>query len=149
MTDLKHVFHKISYLQYPLLVAAMFFSIKPYIVGFDTVLENFNYTFTFAGLAISLSTLQDTSKTQNEFSKKIWEHPKKGKMVLIFLSAFTLFLIVLGTFGILGTHNQILQHMGFGILIFGIGMVGLLKTAIEMFENHRVDKVANNKIAHG
>lgn len=140
MFDARSVFHKISYLQYPLMVIGLYYAIRPYIVGFDTFFENVNNLLIFAGLGISFSTLQDTSKTQNKVSKKIWEDPKKGKSLLIVISLTALFLIVLGMFGAYVSESDILREVSFGIIVLGIGLVGMLKSAIEMFENHRLDK---------
>ncbi|MFT4737504.1 MAG: hypothetical protein ACJAZM_003162 [Cyclobacteriaceae bacterium] len=33
-----------------------------------------------------------------------------------------------------------LQELSLGLLVIGIGLVGLLQVAIEMVENHRLDK---------
>lgn len=146
MINTRDLFHKISYLQYPLLFIAVYYSLKPYFVGFDTIWENYNNTLIFGGLGISLSTLQDTTKTQNKFSKRIWENPKKGKIVLLWLSLLTVSLILTGMFGMYISENEVLKALSFGTIVFGIGLIGLLKAAIEMFENHRTDKkaVVNN-----
>ena len=92
------------------------------------------------GLGISFSTLQDTTKTQNKFSRKIWENPKKGKIAIFAISLMTLFIIVNGLIGYFNTTDSRLKELSSGIIILGIGMIGLLKSAIEMFENHRKDK---------
>lgn len=140
MSDLKDVFHKVSYLQYPLMVVAVYFSILPYIEGFDTIWQHYNNMLIFAGLGISFSTLQDTTKTQNDFSKRVWEDPKKGKLVLILLSSLTFFMIIIGSYGYFFTQDSALSEMAFGTIILAIGFIGLIKAALEMFENHRLDK---------
>ena len=68
-------FQKISYLQYPMMLIAMYFAIKPYTYIFEAGMENqdkmfadLNSLLIFMGLGISFSTLQDTTKTQNKFS---------------------------------------------------------------------------------
>ena len=139
----KLYFHYISYLQYPLILIALFYSFKPII--FDSIpdLKNVNSMLVFMGLAISFSTLQDTTKTQNKFSKRIWESPKKGKIALAYLGLLSLFLIIYGVYGFLSNNNEILTEISFGIIVLGIGMIGMLKSAIEMFENHRKDKNTN------
>ena len=92
------------------------------------------------GIGISLSTLQDTSKTQNEASRKIWEDPKKGKIFLITLSIATLVLILIGLFSLFRLSSIIPEDISLGLIVLGIGLVGMLKAAGEMFENHRKDK---------
>jgi len=45
------------------------------------------------------------------------------------------------------SKDEIPNNITFGILVLGIGVIGMLKSAIEMFENHRKDKNANvNKV---
>lgn len=140
MIDPRRLFHRISYLQYPLFAVAVFYAIKPYVVGFDTVWVNLNNVLIFGGLGISLSTLQDTSTTQNEFSRRVWQSPLKGKIALSVIAVMALLFILVGFFGIYISQNPILKELSLGTIVLGIGVVGLLKAAIEMFENHRRDK---------
>ena len=140
MFNPKRVFEKISYLQYPSMIVALLFTLKPYFFGFETIWENYNYAMIFFGLGISLSTLQDTTKTQNNFSKKIWQDPKKGKIAIIFMALLAALFILVGLFGIYVSTNEIIKQLAFGTIVLGIGYIGLLKTAIEIFENHRMDK---------
>ncbi|MBK1440568.1 hypothetical protein JHJ32_11270 [Parapedobacter sp. ISTM3] len=143
--SIKDTFHYISYLQYPLMLLALFYIGKLYydIFAFrDRVLlfQDINNILLFMGVAISFSALQDTNKTQNKLSRRIWESPKKGKIALglLFFSAFTF--MVFGGVGLFLTANEALAEVSIGLLVLGIGEMGLLKTAIEMFENHRLDK---------
>lgn len=140
MLNTRDIFHKISYLQYPIMVVSLFYVFKPYVVGFDTIWENYNYALIFMGLGISFSTLQDPMKTQNKVSRKVWESPKKGKIALLVFFILTLFLISIGLYGVYYSELEVLQQLSFGIIVLGIGQFGLLKVAIEMFENHRLDK---------
>ncbi|PIB25175.1 hypothetical protein BFP77_14835 [Maribacter sp. 4U21] len=143
----KTVFHYISYIQYPLMLIAIYFVLSPYFNGIEQIKENPNLIFkdlnlmlVFMGLAISFSTLQDTTKTQNKFSKRIWESPRKGKIALIYLCALCLFLIIYGLYGFFNESDNMLSELSLGFTVLGIGMIGMLKTAIEMFEHHRKDK---------
>lgn len=153
MKNTKQIFHFLSYLQYPLLLLAVFFSIKPYFNGFDymkehldVILKNYNYFLIFMGLGISFSTLQDTTKTSLNFEKKIWNNPKKGKRFIILISLTTFLTLTYGIFGYFITNNENIKELSFGAIVLGIGLIGFLKTAIEVFENHRKDKstTANN-----
>ncbi len=143
----KQIFHSISYLQYPFMLFAIYFMAKPYFGDFETkeehvaaILNGINSTLIFMGLGISLSTLQDTTKTQNEMSRKIWESPQKGKLFLIGLSLLTFALISFGLSLYFFSLVDKLEEISIGIIVLGIGLIGLLKTALEMFENHRRDK---------
>lgn len=140
MIDPRNTFHKISYLQYPFMLVGLFYAFKPYFVGFDTIWENVNYGLIFLGLGISFSTLQDTTKTQNKASKKVWESPKKGKFAISVMALMAIFLIVVGLYWLYISTSEILKQLAFGVIVLGIGLVGMLKVAIEMFENHRLDK---------
>ena len=136
----KLLFHYVSYLQYPLLIVGCYFALKPSIYGTDFDLSDINSMLVFMGLSVSFSTLQDTQKTQNNFSKNIWESPVRGKVVLSIFSLTTFFIIVFGLYHYLSISDSALKEVSFGMLVFGIGQIGMLKSAGEMFENHRKDK---------
>ena len=145
--NIKKIFQVISYLQYPLMLLALFFSIKPYLNGMDYISENldavlkdYSYVLIFMGLGISFSTLQDTTKTQNNFSKKIWEDPKKGKKMILLISFLTIATLSYGIFGYFISDNEKVKELSFGAIVLSIGFIGFLKTALEVFNNHREDK---------
>jgi hypothetical protein len=138
MGKVKQLFQIISYLQYPLLLVALGYIIYPYFVGFDKFWPAVNNALIFAGLGVGFSTLQDTTKTQNDFSKKIWQSPRKGMITLVAISATTLVFLLLGIYGLYVAKGGILKEVSFGILTLGLGYVGLLKAAIEMHEHHRI-----------
>ena len=138
MGKVKQLFQIISYLQYPLLLVAVGYMVYPYFVGFDSFWPSANNALIFAGLGVGFSTLQDTTKTQNEFSKKIWQDPRKGMITLVAISATTLVFLLLGMYGLYVAKPGILKEVSFGMLTLGLGYVGLLKAAIEMHEHHRI-----------
>ncbi|WP_394750982.1 hypothetical protein [Spongiimicrobium salis] len=140
--NIKLAFHYISYLQYPLMLIALYFAIKPHFndMDIDGIIKEFNNVLIFMGLGISFSTLQDTTKTQNKLSRKIWEHPVKGKVLIGMMFLITLFLMIRGLTGYFSSVNSNLKELSIGIIILAIGLLGMLKSAIEMFENHRKDK---------
>jgi uncharacterized membrane protein len=122
------------------MLVALYFAVQPYLKGFDTALYYINLMMVFMGLGISFSTLQDTRKTQNEFSRKIWEDPRKAR---VFIAVFTIViccLIITGLVGLIGTKNATLTEISLGTVVLAIGMIGMLKSMLEMFENHRKDK---------
>lgn len=142
MKSVTQFFHYVSYLQYPIMLGGLYVAISPYINGFDpdTILENVNSLLVFMGLSISFSTLQDTTKTQNEVSKRVWEDPKKGRMFIITLAIATFLVMFLGLIEYVNVTDTQLKELSFGFIVLGISLMGLLKAAIEMFENHRLDK---------
>ena len=148
--NFKSTFHYISYLQYPLILIALYFALSPYMMGMeklrenpDLIFENLNNLLIFMGLAVSFSSLQDTTKTQNNFSKKIWENPKNGKITIITMSVMIMLILIMGLIGYLNVNNGILKNLAVGLIVLGLGMFGFLKATIEMFENHRKDKNPN------
>lgn len=140
MRNATRLFHAISYLQYPLLLVSLYFVVQPLAAGLDGLWPSFNKALIFAGLAISFSTLQDTTTTQNDFSKRIWQDPRKGKRALILLALMAAMMLVAGLYGFLVSTGGIVQDVAIGLLMLGIGYIGLLKAAVEMYENHRTDK---------
>lgn len=92
------------------------------------------------GLGVSMSTLQDTTTTQNKVSKRVWEDPKKGKVALLIMSLTALMFIASAFMAMFLFKGSVLEQLSFGLLALGIAYVGLLRAAIEMFENHRRDK---------
>lgn len=151
MGGIKRFFHFISYLQYPLLLVALGYMAYPYFAGLKTFGETFwpsvNNALIFSGLAISFSTLQDTTKTQNNFSKKIWENPRKGALALWAISATTLAFLIVGIYGLYVSKGGIVKEVSFGVLMLGLGYVGLLKAAIEMHEHHRIPEGSATSVA--
>lgn len=136
----REIFQKISYLQYPLMFIAIGFALMPYIEGFDQALFYLNYTLVFLGLGISFSTLQDTTKTQNKISLRIWQDPAKARVLISGYSIITLLTIIVGIIGMFSAPDRVLSEISLGLIVLGIGMLGMLKSMIEMFENHRKDK---------
>lgn len=133
------IFQMVSYLQYPFMLIALGYMVVPLFSGIDQFWSSVNQALIFAGLGISFSTLQDTRKTQNEISRKVWEDPKKAKLILWMMSLTALILLVAGLYGFLIAKQGIIKEVAFGTLMLGISYVGLLKAAIEMHENHRID----------
>jgi len=140
MNQVTKIFHVISYLQYPIMLAATYFIIAPLIYGFDSIWISYNTALTLAGIGIGFSTLQDTTKTQNEISRKVWEDPRKGKQFIAVTSVATLLFMTTGLAGLFVLDQSFIQELSYGLIIFALGMLGLLKAMLEMFENHRLDK---------
>ena len=134
------IFHCISYLQYPLMVAALHFVFSPIIFQTASDLKEINSAFILMGLAISFSTLQDTTKTQNKLSKIIWENPRSGKITLIFFTISAICIIAGGLYSYFNSFNPKAKEVSIGLIVLGIGFISLIKAAIETFENHRRDK---------
>jgi small-conductance mechanosensitive channel len=147
----KTFFHYVSYLQYPLLLVAIYFMVNPYFHGIehlkenpDLIFQNFNSVLIFMGLGISFSSLQDTTKTQSKFSKKVWQNPRSGKLMITMISIMILIFLTYGLIGYYYTKSEILEELSIGLIILSLGMLGFLKVTIEMFEYNRLDKNQQN-----
>ncbi|MFA0963835.1 hypothetical protein AB9P05_18665 [Roseivirga sp. BDSF3-8] len=136
MKKARNIFHVISYLQYPLMAAALYFAIQPYLTGFEDVLESINIMLIFMGVAISFSTLQDTTKTQNKLSLKVYQNPKAARVFLIYLLVIIVVFMGAGFVGLLGQEDSKLREISIGLIVLSIGMLGMLKAAVEMAEYH-------------
>ncbi len=158
MNSYRSVFDLVSYLQYIFYFAGIVFiglSIYEIIeliknsvlsVEIGDVLElgynSWNLSLFMLGLGVSFSTLQDPSKTQNSFSKKVWQDPQKGKKVLVLMMGIALFFIIWGLLGLIVYTESIIGRLSYGFLAFGIAYISVVRAAIEMFENHRTDKLS-------
>jgi 4-amino-4-deoxy-L-arabinose transferase-like glycosyltransferase len=136
MKETKLIFHYISYLQYPLMMIAMLFALKSYIFGFETLFSDFNKMLVFMGLGISFSTLQDTTKTQNKLSLKIYQNPSYARNFIILIVLQILLLVTIGMFGLFAMEDSIIKELSLGLIVLGIGLIGMLKSVTEMAENH-------------
>lgn len=117
------------------MIMGLFYALKPYLNGVNVDLENLNNALVFVGLGISLSTLQDTSKTHNKLFKLIRKKPKNGRTIINLMSVITFLILVLGIIGMFFSGNDILNELYFGLILLGVGLIGFLKSAIEVIEN--------------
>ena len=60
--------------------------------------------------------------------------------MLVLLSLYALGAMAMGLAGAYMADSTGVNQLSLGLVAFGLGMVGLLKTAIEMREHHRLDK---------
>ena len=144
MKSARDIFQGISYLQYVFHLPALFYVAKIYYVlftskSFDSLIGDLNKMLLFLGIAISFSTLQDFTKTQNKLSKKVWESRRKGKVFLGLIIGLILFCLIFGIIGLYSSNDHKLREVALGLIVMGIGCIGMLKVAIEMYEYHRKD----------
>ena len=81
--------------------------------------------------------MQDTKKTQNKLSKKIWQDPKRSKRVLIIMFVLVLFLIGFGVYFLLVETDVPIKDLAVGLIVLGIGYLNMTKSAMEMAANHQ------------
>ena len=145
----RDVFQWLSYLQYPAMLVALGYVFKSGLTlggqsanGLPVIYDDWNYVLLYAGIEIGLSSLPDPRKTQNEISRRVWQDPRKGRWMLILLATYALGAMLIGLIGAYRAEDTIVNQLSLGLVAFGLGMVGLLKTAIEMREHHRLDRQA-------
>jgi hypothetical protein len=132
MKDTRKLFHFLSYLQYPLMLVGLFFCYKPFISDINSLWVEFNRAMVFMGLGISMSTLQDTTKTQNTFSKRIYQTPRYARLFLIMIFLQVVFFSGAGLIGLFLADQSPMKDLSLGLISIGIGMIGMLKAAGEM-----------------
>jgi uncharacterized membrane protein len=137
MKDTTKIFHQISYLQYPFQLLGLFFFTRPLLTDFSLFWVDYNKGLVFLGLAFSLATLQDTSKTQNNFSKRIVENPKKSRRFIIMIVVQIFFFMLFGLACMFLFEDKAISELSFGLISISIGLIGVLKSAIEMAEKHQ------------
>ena len=143
MKNIKKLFHGLRYLQYPLVLIAFIFIIKPLFKGFDYLSSNPEYLFNsysnalmFFGVTLSFSALQDPTKTSLRFEKKIWQNPKRAKVLLSITLITTFIFFAAGFWGFFMSGNY-LKEFAFGSIVLAIGLLGYLKFQIDVFETHK------------
>ena len=136
----RRLFHAASYLQYPFMLLALSYAAKPYFNGFSSIFADLNLGLLHAGVAIGFSSLQDPTTTQNGISRRVWEDPRKGSRMIALIAAAVVLALGGGLAALYLAGDSRLSQLGMGLVGLGLGMFGLLKTAIEMFENHRLDR---------
>ena len=136
LKNYKLYFQYLSYLQYPLMLIGLYFAYEPIIFDMEIFWESINKSFLFMGLAISFSTLQDSTKTQNKLSRIVYQNPKYAKIFIVYLILLTLFCLIFGVYGFLFSKIEQINQVSLGVLVLGIGMLGMLKMAFEMAAYH-------------
>ena len=79
-------------------------------------------------------------------SRKVWQDPRKGRWMLALLAFYALGAMAVGLLGAYRAQTTVMNQLSLGLVAFGLGMVGLLKTAIEMREHHRLDRAARARV---
>lgn len=132
------IFHYLSYVSLPFLLIAVFYTYKPLVYGLETMWEDYNIALTFMGIGLSFASLVDPTK-KNKFSKKIYGHPRVSKIFLIYVTCLFLIIFSFGLYSLFFSNNEKLNELAVGVIVLGIGVLSLLRLAIEMVKNHAAD----------
>lgn len=148
----RDVFQALSYLQYPLLLIALGYGVLG-AIGLGSgrgglhPLDAWNYGLLYAGIAIGLSSMQNPRRTQNALSRRVWQHPGKGRWMLALLAFYAFGAMGGGLAGAYFSASTPMHQLSLGLLALGLGLLGLLKTAMEMREHHRLDRNPHRGVA--
>lgn len=135
------VFHYVSFLQYPFLIAALYYSYKPIIIGIDSfekaeLIANYNLVLLFFGIAFSFTSLADITK-RTKLGDKIFGKPKNAKRWLIYVCALILITFALAIYTLFFPADEMLKELSIGLFVFGIGIVGLLRMNLEIIKTYQ------------
>ena len=133
MPNYKEIFHRISHVQYPLLILGLFYAYKPLIFGNENIWQDYNYCLVYMGIAISFTSLSET-KRQSKWAEKLYKNKKFMKGFFIYLLCLILFLFALGFYSLYQDKVEALKELALGIIVLGIGVMGILRMSIEITE---------------
>lgn len=135
------IFHYASFLQYPFLMAALFYSYKPLIIGMENfdkgeIISNYNLVLLFFGIAFSFTSLADITK-RSKLGDKVFGKPKNAKRWIIYICTLILIIFALGIYTMFFAHNEMLKDLSIGLFVFGIGIIGLLRMNLEIIKTYQ------------
>ena len=135
------IFHYVSFLQYPFIIAALFYSYKPIIIGMDNfdkteIISNYNLTLLFFGIALSFTSLADIRK-RTKLSNKIFGTKKRAKRWIICICILILSTFTLAIYTMFFVIDENLKDLSIGIFVFGIGIIGLLRMNLEIIKTYQ------------
>ncbi len=134
MKHIKKLLHLLSYLQYPAMLLALYYILRPLVEAKGLDWEDLNSSLVFVGLGISLATLQDPTKSHNKLFSYIKDNPGVGKRIIIVIVGITFLILVLGLIGFFSEQTNTLNELYFGFFLFGVGLIGFLQHAVDILE---------------
>lgn len=94
-----------------------------------------NLGLVFMGIGVSFATLQDTTKTQNNFSKRIFQSRLYSRWFLAIACFMVVFFLAIGLTGLLWLNSGPLYDVAYGLISLGVGFIGMVKGATEIAEH--------------
>lgn len=138
MKNFVKYFHYISYFQYPFLIIGLFYSYKPMILGMETMLEDYNLSLFFFGIAMSFASFANMRK-RTKIGDKIYAHPKRVKWWLVYMVGLTITIFGLAITTMFITKDERFQEFSIGLFVLGIGVVGLLRMSLDAIDFYQND----------
>ncbi|SMG47108.1 hypothetical protein SAMN05661096_03351 [Marivirga sericea] len=128
------IFHYLSFIKYPILIIAVYYSYKPIFSDGKDLLESYNYALIFLGLGMGFDSLKNYGKL-TWLDKKVYHKPKVAKYYFSVLGLLILSLVVFGAIGYFSTAQSALKELSIGLIIIGIGTIALLKAGMQATKN--------------
>ena len=130
MAGLIRVFHYVSFVKYPLLLLALYFIYRPILFDDTDVVSNFNTGLIFMGIGFGLDSLKDYKKL-NWLDRQVLHRPKVARFYLAVMALVIFSFIGMGVKAYFSTEDSTLKEVAIGLIVFGIGAIGFLKSGIE------------------
>ena len=117
------------------MLLGLYFAYEPILMEKSDTLTGLNTGLILIGLGISLDSLKDYGKL-NWLDKKVLHKPKIAKYYFIFIALCILGMIIIGLNAYFSTEDSKLKELSIGIIVFGIGTVGFLKSGIQATKDY-------------
>ena len=121
------------------MLLGLYFMYEPILMENSDSLTGLNTGLILVGLGISLDSLKDYGKL-NWLDKQVLHKPKIAKYYFILIGLFILGLILIGLNAYFSTEDNKLKELSIGIIVFGIGSVGFLKSGIQATKDYMETK---------
>jgi len=102
------------------------------------VTDDINIGLIFMGIALSFSSLANKRK-KSKIGEKVFGSERNTKIWLIYLIVLFFALLGLGLYSMLKANNEALQNMATGLIVLGIGVIGLLKSSMDIAHYYQVE----------
>ena len=117
------------------MLLAIYFVYEPILMEKSDTLTGLNTGLILMGIGISLDSLKDYGKL-NWLDKKVLHKPIIAKYYFILIGLGILSMILIGLNAYFSSEDNALMELSIGIIIFGIGMVGFLKSGIQATKDY-------------
>lgn len=132
MKVLVRLFHWLSFLQFPLMLAAGYAFLRPLWDRGISPVESVSGGLLWIGLALSFASLAEVT-AQSKLAETARNKPRVFSFWLIMLFVSVLLIFILAIYGLLARAGQE-RELWFSLLVLGIGMLGILRMCLSLVE---------------
>jgi len=130
------IFHYISFIKYPVMLLALFCVYRPAFNDQIDPVVALNTGLILMGVGLGLDSLKDYKKL-NWLDRQVFHRPKIARVYLAILGILIFSFIILGVFEYFSTQESKLKELSIGMIVFGIGAIGFLKSGIQAAKDVR------------